>query len=179
MAAALVLPNSGPYTGSWNAFVLGTLSDDGYEISATTHGQQVNETDAWGMTLVEAIYRGQDWRARIRGLEWKSGLLGALTTFGSVAPQPGGTGFGTMNPILANIGDRWSKFGGALVLTAILGNPPTSPQSLTASTAVIAPESQTAMNFTSKVKEVPLEFVLLPYALSVGSATFNLPFSVT
>jgi hypothetical protein len=128
---------------------------------------------------VEAIYRGINWRARIRGLEWKTGLLGSLLTFGSTAAQPGGAGFGTLNPILANIGDRWSKYGGPLVLTAILGNPPCSPQSFTASTAVVAPGSQTAMNFTSKCKELPLEYVLLPYSLVVGSSTFNLPFSVT
>jgi len=179
MAAALVLPNSGPYTGTWNALVLGTLSDDGYSISATPQGQEINETDSYGLTLVEAIYRGINWRARFRGLEFKSGLLGALLAFGSTAAQPGGAGFGTLNPTLANIGDRWSKYGAALVLTAILANPPTSPQSLTASTAILAPGQNTEMMFTSKVKEVPIEMVLLPYAFVINSVTYNLPFSVT
>lgn len=171
MAAGLLVPISGPYTGTWNALPFGTLSDDGYELSCTVQGQEANETDAFGMTLVEGIYRGQNWRLRLRGLEWKTGLLSSLQMFG----QSGAAG--TLTPILANIGDRWTKFSSPIVLTAILGNPPTTPQSLTATNAGIAPNSTSQFNKTSKVRELPLEFVLIPYVATVGSLTFNVPFT--
>lgn len=172
MPAALVVPVSGPYSGLFNALPLGTLNDAGYEVQATVQGQEVNETDAYGMTLVEAIYRGINWRLRIRGLEWKSGLLAILQMFGQ-------TTAGVLSPYLANVGDRWSKYCQSLVLTAILGNPPTTPQSLTALLAGVAPQQQSTFNMTSKVREIPLELILLPYTATVGSSSFSVPFTVT
>ena len=171
--AALVIPVSGPYTGTWNALSIGTNSDDGYELQCTIQGQEINETDAYGMTLVEGIYRGQNWRVRYRALEWKTGGLNALQQFGLVA------GGGPLNPFLANTGDKFSKFSAALVLTAILGNPPTTPQTLTALLASIAPQNQSAFNLTSKMRELPIELVLLPYAATISSTSYNVPFTVT
>jgi hypothetical protein len=159
--------------GTWSAFPLGTLNDDGYQISATTQGQEVNETDAFGMTLVEAIYRGINWRCKLRCLEWKTGLINLWLMFG----QQGASG--TLSPTLANIGNRWTLFCQPLILTAILANPPTAPQSLTATNAGVAPQQQTEFNATSKVKEVPLELCLIPYATVINSTTFNVPFTVT
>lgn len=176
MAAALVLPISGPYTAVWNAFSLGTQNDDGYVLSGTYQGQEVNQSDAYGMTLVEAIWRGLNWRMRFRGLEFnKPGILASLQAFGSTgAPST------TFTPTLANIGDRYSKYAQPLVLTAILGNPPTFVQTLTATNAIVAPQSNVEYLMTSKVREAPFEMVLLPYAATVGSLTNqNLSFTTT
>lgn len=172
MPAGLVVPISGPYTGTWNALPLGTLSDAGYELQATHQGQEVNETDAYGMTLVEAIYRGINWRIRIRGLEWKSGLLAILQMFGQATA-------GALSPYLFAVGARWTSYSQSLVLTAILGNPPTTPQTLTALGAGVAPQQSSSFNMTSKVRELPLELTLLPYSGTVGSQTLNVPFTVT
>ena len=173
MAAALVLPISGPYTGLWNALALGTQNDDGFVLSATVQGQEINASDAYGMTLVEAIYRGENWKLRLRGLEWnKAGLLDSLLMFGQTAT-------GTLSPELRNIGERWSKYCKTLLLTAILGNPPAVPQTLTALTAGLSPNQTTEFMMTSKMREMPLEFVLLPYAATVSAATVNVPFTTT
>jgi len=175
MPAAIVVPISGPYIGVWNALPLGTLSDDGYEISCGLAGQEVNETDAFGMTLTEAIFRGQNWRCRLRGLEWKSGLTAILQAFGTL----GVLGDGNLTPLMVNIGDRWSKFNQTLLLTAILGSPPTVPRTLTANSAGFAPNTQSLFIMTSKVRELPLELVLLPYTITIGSITAIVPFTTT
>jgi hypothetical protein len=173
VAAALILPISGPYVSTWDGLSLGVQDDNGYEFSVTIQGQEANETDQFGMTLVEAIYRGQNWRMRNRGLEWKTGLLAALQMFGMTGAA------GTLTPYLSNIGARWTAFCQPLVLTAILGNPPTTPQTITATNAGIAPNSQSAFNGTSKLRELPLEFCLIPYSAVIGSQTFAIPFSTT
>ena len=174
MAAGLVVPITGPAIGTWNALALGTLNDDGYELECTIQGQEINLSDAYGMTLVEGIYRGFNWRCRIRGLEWnKAGLLDSLNAFGRTGAS------GTFTPQLTAIGDKMSNYAKSLLLTAILGNPPTTPQTLTASSAIIAPQSRSAFNVTSKAREMPIEYVLLPYAATVGSGTVNVPFTVT
>jgi hypothetical protein len=173
MTAALILPVSGPYQALWDALPLGTQNDDGYEISATFQGEERNETDVYGMTLVEAIYRGMNWKCRFTGVEWnKSGLLSLLQMFGQTGVV------GTYTPQLVNIGDRWSKYCQPLLLSAILANPPTMPQSLTALSAGLAPNSQNKSLFTSKLRENPFEMVMLPYA-SGGSGSAVIPFSTT
>jgi hypothetical protein len=173
MTAALVLPISGPASGTWNALPLGTLDDNGYELQCTVQGQEINASDAFGMTLVEAIYRGQNWRLNTRGLEWaKTGQLGLLQMFG----QTGSTS--TLTPETINVGDRWSKYCQSLVLTSILANPPSIPQTLTALLAGLAPQMQASFNLTSKMREMPLSLVLLPYSAG-GSVNANTPFTTT
>lgn len=171
---ALVLPVSGPFVGLWNADPLGTQNDDGFELSCTLQGQEVNQSDAYGMTLVEAIYRGQNWKCRLRGLEWnKVGLLESLQQFGNTGAP------GTFTPILFNIGERWSDFCETLLLTAILGDPPSTPATLTAMSAGISPQFQSSFLFTSKLREMPLEFVLLPYQATVSGTPYHVPFTTT
>ncbi len=163
---ALVLPISGPYVGTWNGSLLGTQNDDGFVLSGAYTGQEVNATDAYGMTLVEAIWRGLNWRIRFRGMEFnRPGILASMQAFGSTgAPAT------TFTPDIANIGNRYSLFAQALVLTAIIGsNPPTMPQTLTALGAIVAPQSNVEYLMTSKVREAPFEMVLLPYSSTVGS----------
>lgn len=100
-------------------------------------------------------------------------MLNLLNMFGKTGAS------GTFTPRLVNIGDLWTNYCKALLLTAILANPPTSPQTLTATNAGISPNSQTAFNLTSKMREFPLELVLIPYSATVGSITAAIPFSVT
>lgn len=174
MAAGLVVPVSGPYTGVFATLALGTQNDDGYILTGQFTGQEVNASDAYGMTLVEAIWRGLNWRLRFRGLEWnKPGILYLMNLFGAT-----GALNTTFTPKLSNIGDRYTNYAQALVLTAILGNPPTIPQTLTATNAVIAPNSNIEGIMTSKVREAPFELALLPYATNIGGPV-NLSFTTT
>jgi len=174
MAAGLVVPVSGPYLGLFGGNALGTQDDNGYELACTIQGQEINRSDVYGETLVEGIYRGQNWKCRFRGLEWnKVGLLNSFQVFG----QQGGSG--SFSPVLQNVGDRMSRYAQTMLLTAILGNPPSTPQTVTALTAIISPNSQAAFMMTSKMREMPIEFSLLPYSTVISSTTFNVPFTTT
>lgn len=181
MPAGLIVPISGPYLATFGGFPAGTQDDDGFELAATPMGQEVGESDAYGLTLVEIIYRGMNWRFNFRGIEWnKTGLLTALQMYGTTAsvtpPIPAAT---NLIPALANIGNRATLFAQTLLLTAILGNPPTIPQSLTALNCVLAAGQESAFDLTSKLRKFPLAMKLLPYSASVGSLTFNIPFTTT
>ena len=166
MVAGLVVPVSGPYTAMWNGASLGTQNDDGYVLTGQYNGQEINQSDAYGMTLVEAIWRGLNWRMRFRGLEFnKPGILASMQAFGS-----SGAAATTFTPTLQSIGDRFTKFAQALVLTSILGvYPPTMPTTLTALNAIVAPQSNVEYMMTSKVREAPFEMVLMPYSAVVTS----------
>ncbi len=174
MPAALVLPISGPYLGTFNALPLGTQNDDGFVLSVNHQGQEINATDAYGQTLVESIWRGMNWRCRLRGLEFnKTGLLSLLQMFGQTGANT------TLTPQLTAIGDRWSNYAKVLLLTAILGNPPTMPQTLTALSAALAPGQTTEFMATSKMRECPIDMVLFPYSAVVGSGSVVVPFTST
>lgn len=160
MAAGLIIPVSGPYAATYDSFYLGTQNDDGFVLSGTWQGQEINASDAYGMTLMEAIWRGLNWRIRFRGLEWnRPGLLSVMQAFGSQGAKNA-----TFTPNLTNIGQRYSTFSEVLVLVAILGDPPCFIQTFTALSAIIAPQSNTEAMLTSKAREAPLELVLLPYS---------------
>ena len=187
--AGLVLPVSGPYSAIWNGSNLGTQNDDGFRLIGAFQGDEINKTDGYGMTLVEGIYRGINWRFRFVGLEFsRPGILAALQAFGST----GDPRF-TFTPILSNtgwVGDRYGRSAQPLLLTALL---PVQPQggifgssgnpsfiaTLTALNAIVAPQSNVDYLFTSKVREAPFEMVLLPYGVTVGSLNVNLAFTTT
>lgn len=172
MPAGIVVPISGPYLGTFNALTLGTQNDDGFVVSAQHQGQEINASDAYGMTLVESIWRGMNWRARLRGLEFnKTGLLSLLQMFGQTGANT------TLTPQLTAIGDRWTNYAKTLLLTAILGNPPAMPQSLTALSAALAPGQTTEFMMTSKMREMPIDMVLFPYQAASGSANVIVPFT--
>jgi hypothetical protein len=176
--AALVIPTTGPYIGDWNNLYLGTQNDDGFVLTAQYTGQEVNASDQYGMTLVEAIYRGINWRLRFRSLEFQqAGILAAIQAFGST-----GSAATTFTPYLnpqggGFIGHRYSHFAQTLLLTALLSI--TQIQSLTALLAIVAPNSNIELLMTSKVREAPLEMVLLPYNVTVGSLSVDLAFTTT
>lgn len=171
----LVVPVSGPYTATWNAFALGTQNDDGFVLAGSFQGQEVNQSDAYGMTLVEAIFRGINWRLRFRGLEWnKPGILAAMQAYGSV-----GAASETFTPTLGTIGTRSSAVAQPMILTAILGPMISVPQTLTALGAIPAPQSNFEYLMTSKVREAPFEMALLPYVSVVGSVSNKQHFTTT
>lgn len=183
MAAGLAVPVSGPYLGTWNALTLGVMDDNGFVLRCVIHGQEMNRTDQFGQTLVEGVYQGQDWRARFNGLEFKAGLLAALQAFGA-ADRVGNTLNPTLSGVIVglqangiNVGDLFTNYANPLVLTAVLGNPPTAPQSLTATNAIVAPEMNTEMSLTSKIRELPLELCLIPYNTVIGSISNAVPFT--
>ena len=172
--AGLVVPITGPYVGTWNSLTLGTQGDDGYVISAQTMGQEINASDAYGQTFVEGIYRGTNYRLRLRGLEFhKDGLLTLLQMFGMSGANT------TLTPQLVNIGDKMTNYAKTLLLTAILGNPPTMPQTVTSMQAVLAPNQTSEFMMTSKMRELPIEMALIPYSTASGSSTINVPFTTT
>ena len=182
---AVILPCSGPYASTWaGASSLGMMDDNGFQVGMRLHGEEVNRTDAYAMTLIEAIYQGQDWNITLTAREWnKSGtsnvLLSSFLPFGqltSLLPSP--TINGVSGPSQAfTIGDRFSKYAQILVLTALLATPaPTSPLSLTANGAILSPSNQSRFTMTSKVRDLPLDFALLPYVGGTGNYSV-IPFS--
>jgi hypothetical protein len=175
---ALINPVAGAYTSTFtkptgSAQNIGILGDDGFELSFKPHMQMVNDTDQLGMTLAEIIYRGADCRLRFRTKEWKQGSQDIFHLFGSVTSgvAPAMT--------LGIIARKGSDLAGTLVLTSTIGTPAaTSPSTLTSTHALLS-DNNVSMPFTSKVRELPIELLLLPYTANVANTNYNLWFTTT
>jgi hypothetical protein len=174
MTALITAPIAGAYTGVYNSLAIGILNDDGYVLSFVAKGQDINDTDQYGMTLIEGIYRGIDWRIRYRTKEWNTGVQAAFQIYGAAGTNPSpALGLGI-------IGRKYSAIALALVLTATTGTPSAAtPATLTASLALLAPNSNVDWAFTSKVREVPIEHICLPQSLTTGGGTFTVPWTTT
>ncbi len=170
MAALISAPVAGAYTGVYNSASLGILDESGYVLSFQPKGQDIDSTDQFGMTLIEGLWLGGSWRVRFRTKEWNTGMQGAFQVYGAASTTP------APSFALGIIGRKYSAISLALVLTATTGTPAaSSPASLTASQALLAPNSNLDINFTSRLREVPIEMICLPYAQTIGGTSFNIP----
>lgn len=151
---------------------LGLLTDDGWELSWQAFSEEVRNTDGYARTLLDLIYQGADWRFRARFKEYSAAVMNLA--------WPWGKATGNLAPVLSNttstIGRRGTDVAGSLVLTATANTPAAgNPATLTCGFTILSPNNNFSMNFTSRVREVPAELVLLPYA----SGGNNLWFTVT
>ena len=126
------------------------ITEDGYEITYTPHAEQINQSDAYGATLIDLVFRGVDVSIMLNSLEYKTGPKSAIWPWGTL---------GTMG-VIGRLGSAISL---SLVLTATASTPAAAePATLTAARSILAPENNVNLLFTSKLRRVPIRFVCLP-----------------
>lgn len=142
---------AGRYSSTWNSLAVGLCKDDGYRLVLSPKEQQINKTDGFAQTLIETVYQGCDWAAVMTLIEYASGAVSTMIT-------PWGT-LGTLGTI-ATLGTNQAK---SFVMTSTAGTPAaTTPATLTATLAKLAPSANVELNFTSAGREVPVRLDFLP-----------------
>lgn len=185
---------SGPYIGTYkapsgSAVAIG-LCDEGYELQFTPQGENIENSDVYGGALLDGITRGHNasltftmksyQRALTSGLIWQFTTNPLLMQFGAQAA-------GVANGIPT--GRLWSSLAGEIVLTGQRNTPAYAVDStpytnnvfgatsiLTASLAILAPGQSINFMMNSKLRQVTLAMVLLPY--STGGAPASIIFGV-
>src|SRR5262249_48106988 len=136
-------------------------TDEGYAIQSEPKVELINKTDAWGDALLDMIYRGTDWFCQADFHEWKAGPLAAAFPWGA----------GVMG-VQGVIGRLASDVATSLVVTAAAGTPAANtPATLTATKAILAPNSNPAAQFNPRLRTLPVRMVLLP--VDVGGAVIK------
>lgn len=152
--ALLIDAIGGRYSCTYNAVDVG-ISEEGYRIFAALKEEVINESDAFGGSLLDYFYRGGDWSIQAESKEYKAGSISPFWPWGALGQM---TGSG------APIGRLASSVAKALVLTAVAGTPAaTSPATVTAANAVLAPGQNGSLLFNSKLRRVPIFLAMLPY----------------
>jgi hypothetical protein len=146
---------AGRYSSTLAASDLG-IAEQGYELIFTPKGELINESDAYGMALIEIVYRGVDSDIMFTSLEYKTGTIAAAWPWGTM----GNSGI---------VGRLGSAIASSLVMTSTAGTPAVAtPATLTATRAILSPSTNVNLLFNSKLRRVPIRFNLLPADGSVA-----------
>lgn len=159
---------AGRYSGTYNAVDVG-ITKEGYELEQDADIEEIGETDAWGASVIDGIWRGGNCHLQFNSEEYKAGSLAAFWPYGAGLAGPGvlGTLFDSTQVTLLPIGQFASNIAKAMVLTVQAGTPAVNNiNTLTATLALLAKNYNGKLLFNSKLREVPVRQRLYPYTVS-------------
>jgi hypothetical protein len=144
---------SGAYSATFDNLSLG-LTREGYKLTFSPKGKQINRSDMCGGSLIEVIQDGCDWGLQCDSLEYRPGTLATWTQFQ------------TTLGLLSSIGTSSAQNAVPLVMTVTAGTEAalngSAINTLTAINAILAPNSDLSLMFDSTLREMPIKLVLLP-----------------
>lgn len=157
---------AGPYTSTYAAVGIG-MTRRGFELQHQTHGELINETDIYGDSLIDIVHRGLTCFIVTEARVFKAGSILPFYPW-----QPGG-GIGDVgSSLFPAAGTRASDFAQPFAMTAV---PATSASlinagtggatgisTLTATKAILPPNSNLSLLFDSRARSVPLRLFLMP-----------------
>lgn len=146
---------AGRYSGAYDSVDVG-ITRDGFELQQNNVTEAIDETDAYGGSLIDFIYRGGNVFIQFTSKAYKAG---SITPF-----WPWASTLGKMLGSSSPIGRLASAIAKAMVLSSTANTPAAaSPASLTGSLSILAPNFDGRLMFNSKLREVPIRLQLLPY----------------
>lgn len=146
---------AGRYSAVFNSNDLG-ITHDGYELQHDAELEDVSETDAYGLTVIDSVYRGGNCHLQCRSKAYKTGSKAAHWPFGGVT-------LGGVVTAAVPIGVLASAIASATVLTSVANTPAAAaPATLTASLTLLAKNANLSLMFNSKLREVPIRLRLYP-----------------
>ena len=165
---------AGPYTNIYNSISAG-LTENGFEIRFRPELQLVNQSDIYGDTILDSIYRGGNCLMSFTCIEWGKTLANALiwpyAAAKAASPYLATQGFmGTVGKM--TIGSTLHK---TTLLTAVgaAGQPTgqmagtttatATPATFEALNSALAEGSDVAYMMTSRLRTVPVVLRLYPY----------------
>ena len=127
------------------------ITEQGYELQQDSKSEDISESDAYGASLIDWIYRGGNVSLQFESLAYKAG---SRTPF-----WPWNATLGRMG-VIARLA---SDVALAMVLTATAATPAAAtPATLTASKAILAPNNPARLLFHSKLRKVPVRLACFP-----------------
>ena len=165
----IVAPIAGAYTGTLNPAGAGAsalnYTRQGFNLNFTQKGEKLEESDIFGMSLIEIVGRGCQMT-----IDCVCKIYAAVTR-DALFPWSGPTGFGRVYNAANPIGKLASSALDALIFTSVAGtSAAASPATLTAPSVKLSPDNNSAIILNSTIRDVPLRWdVLLTDSAGVGS----------
>lgn len=145
---------AGRYSVVWNSLALGLMEGDSGlpTLSRINHAEPINNTDAYGKSIIGAIHQGADWACQFTCIEYQAAVLATLWPFSAL--------LGT----LGTIGEEYTDRAQSLVLTAAAGTPAviSGPATITAPKAMLAPNVPMQYVLGPTLRKIPIKLQLFP-----------------
>jgi hypothetical protein len=153
---------AGRYSGTFDGVDTG-ITDEGYELQQSVSKEMIDESDAYGQSAIDGIYRGGNCFLQFVGKEYKAGAITPFWPYGAL---------GVMATTAAPISRLDSNVAKAMVLSSTANTPAAAaPASLTASLAILAENADGRLLYNSKLRKVPVRLRCYP-SLSSGTVTW-------
>lgn len=151
---------AGRYSSTLAAVDTG-ITEGGYELEQGSSAEMIEETDAFGGSAIDGIWRGGNCFMMFDSIAYKAGAITAFWPWGAL---------GTLLTTAAPIGRLMSAVASAHVITAVANTPAAAaPASLTATLAILAPNQSAKLLYNSKVRHVPVRLQYLPFDATGGT----------
>lgn len=149
---AIAVPVAGAYSATYASLDVGFYRDEnGFELEQSSAAEMVDNTDIFGGSLIDFVYRGGNVKVRFTGMVYTAGALTPFWPWGLM---------GVMATPADPVGRMASNIAAALVMTTFAAL--SIPNTLTASKAILSPNTPLKLLYTTKVRKVPVELVALP-----------------
>lgn len=171
---ALEVLVAGRYAGAYNLIDVG-ITELGYDVTLETRWEEISETDAFGLSLIDGIFRGGMCTIQFDSRAYKAGSVAPFWPWGG--NRAAGVLGTLINPVavapLSPIGSLVSDVAKSFVLTSTAGTPAAaSPATLSATKAILAPNFPGRLLFNSKLRNVPVRLMFLPDNIGSGIIAF-------
>lgn len=144
---------AGRYTGAYNSVDVG-ITDQGYELEQSSSQEAIEESDAYGQSFIDGIYRGGNVFLQFTCKAYKAGSITPFWPWGAL---------GIMSTSAAPIGRLASAVASSMVLSAVANTPAAAaPASLTIAKSILAANSPAKLLFNSKLRQVPVRLQAIP-----------------
>lgn len=133
------------------------VTDEGYSLQQDSAASLINNTDAYGDSVIDWIYRGGNVFLQFNSLAAKAGSYSPFWPWGTL---------GVMFAAASPLGRLASAVAQSMVLSSVASTPAASgafaPNTLTGSLSILAPNNPASLLFNSKLRTVPVRLQLLP-----------------
>lgn len=155
---------SGRYSSTFNSSDCG-ITQQGYTLQQDSAAELINQTDAYGDSVIDWVYRGGNVFLQFESKAYKAGSVAPFWPYYTLGKLSG-----SANPI----GRLASSIAASMVLTSTANTPAASaPATLTGTYALLAPNSPANLLFDSRVRNVPVRLQFLPYASGSDTIWFT------
>lgn len=161
----ITAPIAGAYTATWAGTAL-NYTRQGFTLNYTIKAERIEETDLYGLSLIELVYRGLQMTIDTICKVYAGGPVGVLQAFVTTFGQS----WNPTNPI----GTLGTARAGSLVLTAVAStSAATSPATLTCLKSIPSPDNNFQLIFNSVLREVPLKWDILTHEPTTSGTLFT------
>jgi len=161
---------AGRYTVAYNSADCG-ITNEGIELQQESAWEAIDRSDAYGDSIIDGVYRGGNVYFGFEAKSFTSNSVNPFWPWGPLGQMQGTNMIGELASFLSSTlylaavtGTAWNNTGGDMASQIV---------SIQASYAILAPNIPQRLLFHSRLRQVPIRLLALPYTNSGTTVWFT------